>query len=248
LPELRDRFTARFEVVRKLNDRNSPDLPFRHLSGDGIWQAFEPDGTTPLRHELRAADLGRVFARFTGGFERVAAVPAARSQLREAVVARYFPWTGSALLDATPRTAPLSEPKVAEDAPEYGRSAAFRKTFLSLYDHQCAACGLRILLPLGHHVSFIDAAHLLPWGEYRNDHPTNGLALCKNHHWAMDHGVIAPSPDHTWHVSRLLVAHRSSGETQLRQLAGQPVLLPRDPAFHPDPNGLAWRWERLLGA
>jgi len=30
------------------------------------------------------------------------------------------------------------------------------------------------------------ATHLIPFSESRNDHPTNGLALCKNHHWAMD--------------------------------------------------------------
>ena len=29
----------------------------------------------------------------------------------------------------------------------------------------------------------VDAAHLIPWSESQNDHPTNGLALCKNHHW-----------------------------------------------------------------
>ncbi len=26
------------------------------------------------------------------------------------------------------------------------------------------------------------ATHLIPFSESRNNHPTNGLALCKNHH------------------------------------------------------------------
>lgn len=43
--------------------------------------------------------------------------------------------------------------------PAYGRSAAFRRLILDLYDHQCAACGLRVRLPTGNEVSFIDAAH-----------------------------------------------------------------------------------------
>ncbi len=51
--ELRDRFTARFQLVRKHNDQNNPDLPFRYLAGDGFWQAFEADGTTPIRREIR---------------------------------------------------------------------------------------------------------------------------------------------------------------------------------------------------
>jgi hypothetical protein len=41
-------------------------------------------------------------------------------------------------------------------------------------------------------VSFIDAAHLLSWTGFRNDRPTNGLVLCKNHHWAMDREILAP--------------------------------------------------------
>ena len=52
----------------------------------------------------------------------------------------------------------------------------------------------------GNDVSFIAAAHLIPFAESRNDHPTNGLALCKNHHWAMDRNLIAPCPNHHWQV------------------------------------------------
>jgi len=150
--ELRDRFTARFEIVRKLNDRNSPDLPFRYLAGDGIWEAVEADGSTPLRRELRVADLGHVSARFTGGFERLVALPDARRRIREAIVARYYlPWAASALLELDQRQANrLPEAAVAEESPEYGRSPAFRRTILEVYDHQCAACGLRIRLPFGH--------------------------------------------------------------------------------------------------
>jgi len=36
------------------------------------------------------------------------------------------------------------------------------------------------------------AAHLLPWDRYHNDHPTNGIALSKNHHWAFDRHLITP--------------------------------------------------------
>jgi hypothetical protein len=89
------------------------------------------------------------------------------------------------------------------------------------------------------------AAHLLSWSEFRNDHPTNGLALCKNHHWAMDRNLIAPTPDHDWKVASILDARRSTGEAELLGLHGKSVLLPKDRAFHPDPAGLAWRLNRL---
>ena len=42
--------------MRKLNDRNNPDLPFRYLAGDEIWIPLEEDGKTLIRREIRVAD------------------------------------------------------------------------------------------------------------------------------------------------------------------------------------------------
>ena len=246
--ELRDRFTHRFLLVRKLNDQNTPENPFYFLQTQGFWRAWIEDGNTRLKLQSTPLvnQIGKVFARFTDGFEHLTAIPATRQFLREALVSRYFP----ALLSYHPPST-ISYPRsavVAEEAPEYGRSPAFRRLILEIYDHQCAACGLRIRLASGNDVSFIDAAHLIPFSESRNDHPTNGLALCKNHHWAMDRDLIAPAPDHHWHVSQLIDPRRSNGERELADLAGKSVLLPKDPAFHPDAEGLRWRCGQLLAA
>jgi putative restriction endonuclease len=163
--------------------------------------------------------------------------------MREALNSRYFP----DLLTSLPiSTIPDPLSCVAEEPLEYGRSPAFRRKILEIYDHQCAACGLRIRLASGNDVSFIDAAHLLPWDRFHNDHPTNGLALCKNHHWAMDRDLIAPAPDHHWHVSKVLDPRRSNGEKELIELSGRTLLLPQDEAFHPAAQGLGWRLERLI--
>lgn len=247
---LRDRFSARFLLVRKHNDQNNPDLPFRYLAGDGFWNPLEADGVSPVRRDIRVSDIGQVFARFTDGFEFLVAIPENRRKMREALVARYFPQHAASLLSfpTNPESSipdPLSpEVKVAEDEAEFGRSPAFRRKILEIYDHQCAACGLRIKLPAAFDVSFIDAAHLIPFRIKPNDHPTNGLALCKNHHWAMDRNLIAPAPDHHWQVSRVLDPRRSTGEAELISLAGKTLLLPQDPAFHPDNVGLKWRCEQ----
>jgi len=243
--ELRDRFTSRFQIVKKHNDQNNPDLPFRYLAGDGFWLATEADGTTPIRREIRVSDLGKVFARFTDGFEFLIAIQANRHLMREAIISRYFPSLLSIKNQESEIINHLSISKVAEEAAEYGRSPAFRRKILEIYDHQCAACGLRIRLPSGNDISFIDAAHLVPFSQSRNDHPTNGLALCKNHHWAMDRDLIAPCPDHYWKVASILDARRSTGEKELLELSGKSVLLPKDPAFHPNEVGLMWRCERV---
>lgn len=241
--ELRTRFTARFDVVRSHDDQNSPENPFFYLRSEGFWQASGIDGS-PLARQPLVGEIGRVFACFTDGFEILVAIPENRRRMREALVSRYFPQHAAELFGPQPVREPESL-KVAEDEADYGRSPAFRRKILEIYDHQCAACGLRIRLPETHDVSFIDAAHLIPFSESLNDHPSNGLALCKNHHWAMDRHLIAPCPDHHWQVAAVLDSRRSTGEAELLALSGKSLLLPRDQAFHPDPTALAWRCERL---
>jgi putative restriction endonuclease len=245
--ELRDRFTARFLLTRKHDDQNTPENPFFYLRKDGFWQAWINDGSTqlPLQTTPTVQNIGRVFARFTDGFQHLVAIPANRRLMRDALIARYFPHLSSFKNQPSSIDNHQSIARVAEDELEYGRSPAFRRKILTIYDHQCAACGLRIKLPAGNDVSFIDAAHLIPFSESRNDHPTNGLALCKNHHWAMDRNLIAPCPDHHWRVSKILDPRRSNGEKELIELSGKSLLLPQDEAFHPDATGLQWRLERL---
>ena len=126
------------------------------------------------------------------------------------------------------------------------RAASFRGLVLGNYDHQCCACGLRIRIPEPD-VTFVDAAHLIPFAESWDDHPRNGVALCKHHHWAMDRQLLAPGPDARWHVSRRVEPRRSRGEEELFRLDGQPLIPPVEIAYAPAPEALRWRMERLAG-
>ena len=89
------------------------------------------------------------------------------------------------------------------------------------------------------------AAHLISFGESANDHPTNGMTLCKNHHWAMDRNLIAPTPDRVWEVSRKLIAHWWIGEGAQRELRGRLFIPAADSAYRPAMAGLEWRVQRL---
>jgi putative restriction endonuclease len=95
----------------------------------------------------------------------------------------------------------------------------------------------------------VDAAHLVPWNVSRDDDPRNGIALCKNHHWAMDRFLIAPSPlpERTWKVSSVL-DDRIEGQRDLLDLRGRSILVPREARYLPRHDGLAWRLGRLLRA
>jgi putative restriction endonuclease len=252
---LRERFRIYFEQVRSHDDGCTPEFPFYHLKGDGFWLpvSAEPAGEITLAAPPKARDLntGRVFARFVEGWDVLVANQIFRVGFRDALVSRYFPHARSKLtVHFIEPGMDLGDvgPSVAEDAIEDelpGRTAAFRRRVVELYDYQCVACGLRIWLP-EHDLTFVDAAHLVPFCETRNDHPTNGLALCKNHHWALDQRLIAPDLTGVWRVSRQIEARRSRAEEELTRLHGQPLLAPAESAFAPDRRGLQWRFERLL--
>ena len=90
-----------------------------------------------------------------------------------------------------------------EHAPEVAASArnqGFRKAIVQLYDHRCALCGIRILTPEGH--TIVEAAHIRPWSESRDDLPTNGLALCRLCHWSFDEGLMGVGQQYEVLVSR----------------------------------------------
>jgi putative restriction endonuclease len=69
------------------------------------------------------------------------------------------------------------------------RDQGFRRAIINLYNHRCALCGIRMLTPEGHTV--VEAAHVVPWSESRDDSPTNGMALCRLCHWSFDEGLMS---------------------------------------------------------
>lgn len=241
---LRERFARYFEIVQLVDDKCTPENPFLYLKSDGFWLPVRitESGEKPLEAPPIVADAnaGGVLARFIQDWRGLLADPASRSVLREAIIVRYFPAYASRLAEVQDWVFDGE----AGQREASGRSAAFRRQILEIYDYQCCACGLRIWIP-ERRLTFVDAAHVIPFSESRNDHPTNGIALCKNHHWAMDQGLIAPAPEGIWRVSREVDGRRSKGEEELKRLDKQPMLRPVEAAYAPDNKGLVWRFARL---
>jgi len=61
----------------------------------------------------------------------------------------------------------------------------------------------------------------------------------------MDRNLIAPCPDHHWHVSKILDPRRSNGEKELIVLSGKSLLLPQDEAFHPEREGCGMEAQKI---
>lgn len=256
--ELVEVFKRNFAVVQQRNDQPTIQNPFFHLSGDRFWELVPQTGETQMYREgatsgaPSVAELRRrvAYGRFDEGLWRLLSEPVARHQLREALIARYFPDERKKLAAlAGARRAAESESEAIHDKLPLGRDAAFRRMILEIYDYRCAACGVRVVLDQS--VSLVEAAHLIPFNVSRNDKPTNGMALCPNHHWAMDRHLIAPVPDRKnragiWEVNHKRLDDRIEGQRELVAIAGKTVIPPGEEKFYPGVESLRWRKEHLI--
>jgi len=127
-------------------------------------------------------------------------------------------------------------------------SARFRQTVRRAYDWTCIICGVHLPATRFNPVPGVDAAHILPWAEYELDHVSNGLCLCRLHHWAFDEallvvhcrdgGYYAEVPEDVQQGIRAEVPNFSLNE--LLRYAGpiQEARLPRPRAQRPRPQFL----------
>ncbi len=71
-----------------------------------------------------------------------------------------------------------------------GSECTFRQSVRDAYNSTCIVCGIHLPATSMNAIPGVDAAHVLPWAEYDLDVVSNGLCLCKLHHWAFDEGLI----------------------------------------------------------
>jgi len=125
-------------------------------------------------------------------------------------------------------------------------SARFRKEVRSAYRSTCAMCGASLPSTQFNRTPGVDAAHILPWAEYDMDVVSNGICLCKIHHWAFDESLVrvefasreyrtvipGPVKEGLIHVPKfdLDVLLRVQGRIPERRLPADPSQLP-NPRF-----------------
>lgn len=248
-------FKRYFEAVRLHDDQPTIQNPFYFLSGDGFWELVPQIGERMLYEPgsvSRAPSIAMLRRRVAyGRFDHqfwtdLLSDDHSRHQLRQAIIARYFPEHREKLAVIIGEKHFSADEDARHDEPP-GRDAAFRHTILELYDYRCAACGIRV--KLNDDLSLVEAAHIIPFHASGNDRPDNGLALCPNHHWAMDRFLIAPCPDPKhragiWRVGSAL-DDRIEGQKDLVNLKNRPVIPPCEEKFYPALASLRWRAEHL---
>lgn len=69
-------------------------------------------------------------------------------------------------------------------------AAQFRRDVRNAYGARCAFSGVRLPKLSITYTAGVDAAHILPWSRYEQNHVSNGLCLSKLFHWAFDNGIV----------------------------------------------------------
>jgi putative restriction endonuclease len=238
--ELVFRFLAFWTIVaERRSQRPEITLPFYYLHSDGCWEPLDEDGKPTL--ERRRA----VAANLDEGFLACLNDQHFRESMRRLLIARYFMDGGerAALYSLVGLPVPPDEIVKADTrlfavARERGREARFRLTVVPAYNYTCALTGYRLTTMRSG--SIVDAAHIHQFSDSRNNHPQNGVALCKNAHWLFDQGLWSLTDDYEVIVAVGRFDEAGPDAFLLRRSPGRQIVLPADRNYWPDRSHLAW--------
>ncbi|HAG80002.1 MAG TPA: HNH endonuclease [Cyanobacteria bacterium UBA12227] len=125
------------------------------------------------------------------------------------------------------------------------RNAFFRKAVVHIYDYKCAFCGLKVRKKINQNI--VDGAHIKPFAKFYDSRINNGLSLCKNHHWAFDHGWFCI--DNTY---KILIAsdleEDSPNAKPMKAFQGEFILLPTSSQYFPSIDALQWHRQNVFRA
>lgn len=201
-PELAFRFLGYWEVVSSRGRSvGRAELPFFHLQSDGILRHVAVPGLEAALGSIRPTSvelLNKVIshAELPEEFFELMRNKHHRDEARKTLVAGSWFFleekakllammgfdSSDFVLDGESIPAVLREEGVKQ-----GRDIRFRLQIVPLYRYSCALCGIKMLLPSG--IALVEAAHIHQFAQSKNDDITNGIALCRNHHWAFDQGL-----------------------------------------------------------
>ncbi|GAC1406568.1 MAG: HNH endonuclease [Chloroflexota bacterium] len=263
-PEIGEIFSSFWDRIMPSYSRPNMALPFFHLKNDGgFWTLVaKPGQEEALSHEHSISTMSRLaslvaYAQLDPNLIRCLTGTRERTILRDVLIRQYFtPAAQAALLeqfklqtDAYEYSTALLAAHMVAEAPageEYRpavRDQGFRRAVVVAYDYRCAMCGIRVRTIDGH--AIVEAAHIHAWSESKNDHPTNGLALCRLCHWSFDEGLLGADQERIILVSPQL-SSQANVPGHLAQLARRPLIGPDDRGLAADPTALNWHRENIF--
>ena len=264
-PALLERYERFFAAVRAPGDQLNAFFPYFHLGGNlrgkeaSFWHLHAIPGRESTLADLKSVQstsevtANIAFASLDDALFELLQSPVNIEALAETLARHWFDRGLSDLGIVVRHAGQISryERQIRSGAilvanepapPSVIRDPAFRRVVIEVYKYRCAASGLRVVLRNSE--AMVEAAHIHPFSESRDDDPRNGIALTPDMHWAMDKNLIAPGPDYLWHVSEALDP-RIPDFARFVDLRGRKIMLPDEPRMYPKREALAWRLEKL---
>lgn len=123
------------------------------------------------------------------------------------------------------------------------RNAFFRKAIVNIYDYKCAFCGIKVTKSVSQNI--VDGAHIKPFSQFYDSRIHNGIALCKNHHWAFDRGWFTVDEQYKIIVSNDL-EEASPHAKPMKYFHGETILLPNTEQHFPELEALQWHRQNIF--
>ncbi|MDP1624356.1 MAG: HNH endonuclease [bacterium] len=207
-PELAFHFLGYWEIVSyRGRGIGRVELPFLHLQSDGFLKHIAIHGLEAALGSIRPTSvdlLNKVIshAEIPEEFFALMLNKENRDRARKILIAGswFFPDEQKKLLvmlGLESNDVFLNEDAMSVTSNEVdvkqGRDIRFRFQIVPLYRFSCALCEVKMLLPSG--ITLVEAAHIHQFAHSKNDDVNNGMALCRNHHWAFDQGLWSINSD-----------------------------------------------------
>ena len=117
-------------------------------------------------------------------------------------------------------------------------SSNFREFVLLGYGYKCAITKKAIVWK---GFNNLEAAHIKPKAQAGTFLPCNGIALCRDMHWAFDKGFLTVSDDFK------VIIHEEVRHTFLGDFQGEEITIPVDAYFRPAQKFLQYHRENIFG-
>jgi hypothetical protein len=108
-------------------------------------------------------------------------------------------------------------------------SSLFHDLVMNAYQYRCAVTGKVIRYKEGNVDLFnLEAAHIKPQAHQGTFLPCNGIALCRDMHFAFDKGFFCISDDY-----RVIVSEKLKGNWFYEEYNGKKIFVPKEPFYRP---------------
>ncbi|MEH2142972.1 HNH endonuclease [Nostoc sp.] len=260
--ELIQTFERYWNVIGSPSYKGGLHYPFFHLQNEGFWylkfkpefNGLQPKTINKLKEAVEYAYLDSELFKFLQD-------EFCRKELIDALVAAFFSDNENDIETFLQINQTFQDDRVEiEKLIETGnldtnprltwkraviRNAFFRTAIIHIYDYRCAFCGLKVTKKVNQNI--VDGAHIKPFSQFYDSKINNGIALCKNHHWAFDRGWLAVDEQYKIIVSNDL-EEVSPHAKPMKDFHGETILLPNTEQHFPELEALQWHRQNIFQA